>query len=131
MAQLQHKVPARQRQALYCQGPHLRRDGLVHRADALQAHLADLLEGVALLAGTVDVLGIVVPAAVPRLYPGVFGDGECDVRLQGQQAPVQVRKGDDLVAGEKAAVLLIQAVLLKPAHVVLAEARLLKQQPHL
>ena len=30
---------------------------------------------------------------------GVFGDGECHVRLQGQQPPVQIREGDDLIAG--------------------------------
>jgi len=29
------------------------------------------------------------------------GDGESHVRLQRQQPPVQVRKGDDLLAGRK------------------------------
>jgi hypothetical protein len=40
-----------------------------------------------------------------------------------QQPPVQVRKGDDLLGRQKAAVGLIQAVLLKPAHMILAAAR--------
>ena len=131
MAQPQHKVPARQRQALNRQRHRLGRDGAVHRADALQAHLADLPEGVALLAGAVDILGVVVAPAAALLHLGVLGDGEGHVGLQRQQPPVQVREGNDLVTGKKPAVLLVQSVLLKPAHVVLPEARAFKQQPRL
>ena len=131
VAHFQHEVPLRQGQAPQGQGHHLGRGSGVHGADALQAHLADLPEGVALLAGAVDVLLVVIPAAAPRLHLGVLGDGEGHIRLQRQQAAVQVREGDDLLAGEKAAVLLIQAVFLKPAHMVFLKALPLIQQPQL
>ena len=131
VADLQHEVPLRQGQTPQGQGHHLGRGSGVHGADALQAHLADLPEGVALLAGAVDVLLVVIAAAAAGRHLGVLGDGEGHVRLQRQQAAVQVRKGDDLLTGQKAAVLLIQAVLLEPAHVVFAEALLLIQQPQL
>ena len=129
VADLQHRVPLRQGQAPQGQGHHLGGGRPVHGADALQAHLPDLPEGAALPAGAVDVLRVVEAAARPRLHRGVLGDGEGHVRLQGQQPPVQVREGDDLLTGQEAAVLLVEAVLLEPAHVVVAEARPLVQQP--
>ncbi|SCJ08302.1 Uncharacterised protein [uncultured Blautia sp.] len=85
----------------------------------------------ALLAGAVDVFLIVVPAAAAGPHLGILGDGEGHVRLQRQQPPVQVRKGDDLLAGKKTAVLLIETVFLEPTHVVFAEALLFIQQPQL
>ena len=131
MAQLQHKVPLRQRQAGDRQGNHLSRCILLQAADALQAHLVDLLEGVALLAGTVYIFQIIEPSAAPLLHLGIFRDGERHVRLEGHEAPVQIRKGEDLLVGEKAAVLLIESVFLKPAHVVVAETSALIQLPQL
>ena len=121
VADLQHEVPLRQGQALQGQGHSLGGGIIVHGADALQAHLADLPEGVALLAGAVDVLHVIVASAAAGLHLGVLGDGEGHIRLEGQQPPVQVREGDDLLAGEKPAVLLIEPVLLEAAHVVLGK----------
>lgn len=131
VADLQHEVPPGQGQAPQGQGHHLGRSGIIHGTDALQAHLTDLPEGMALLAGAVDVFLIVVPAAAAGPHLGILGDGEGHVRLQRQQPPVQVRKGDDLLAGKKTAVLLIETVFLEPTHVVFAEALLFIQQPQL
>ena len=129
MAGLQHEVPARQSQALSRQGHRLGGNGVVHPAHTLQPHLADLLKGMALLAGAIDVLRVVKPPAAPLLKLGVLGDGERHIRLQRQQPPIQISKGNNLFRGQKPAVLLVEAVFLEAAHAVLPEARLLIQQP--
>ena len=85
VADLQHEVPLCQGQAPQRQGHRLSGGGVVHGADALQAHLADLPEGVALLAGAVDVLHIIVASAAALLHLGVLGDGEGHIGLEGQQ----------------------------------------------
>ena len=85
----------------------------------------------AFLTGTVDVFRIVKASAVFRLNPGVFGNRKGNVRLQRQQTAVQVGKGDDLLAGQKPPVLLVETVFLKPAHAVLPESRPFVQQPQL
>ena len=131
MAQLQHIVPPGDGKALNGQRDRLRRHGVIHRTDALQPHLTDLPEGVALLTGAIHIFQIIEVAAAALLHLSVLGNGQRYIRLQSQQPAVQIREGDDLLAGEEAAVFPIQAVFLEPPHVVLAEARLLIQQPQL
>ena len=94
-----------------------------HRTQHLKAHLADLFKGVALGGRAVDVLVIVVAQGLAGGGLRRLGNGEGHVRLEGQQTAIQIGKGDDLLGRQKAAVLLIQAVLLKPAHMILAAAR--------
>lgn len=131
VAQLQHIVPPGDGKALNGQRDRLRRHGVIHRTDAFQPHLTDLPEGVALLTGAIHIFQIIEAAAAALLHLSVLGNGQRYIRLQSQQPPVQIREGDDLLAGEEAAVFPIQAVFLEPPHVVLAEARLLIQQPQL
>ena len=114
-------------QAGQCQAQHLSLGGFVHLAHALQAHLVDGLEGVALAAGTADFLIIIKAFALAGGGLGCLGDGQRHVRLDGPQFAVQVGKGDDLRVRQKALVLLIQGVLLKPGGAVFAIAALLVQ----
>ena len=129
MAQLQHPGRAQLFQRS-CRQPdcllHLR---FAHGSQHLQAHLRDLLEGVALHRGAVDVLVVVVFQRLAGGGLGRLGNGEGHVRLERQQPSVQVGEGDDLFRRQKAPVLLIQTVFLKAAHVVFAAARRLIQCP--
>ena len=77
----------------------------------------------ALRRGAVDVLTVIEPFGLPRRRLGALGNREGDVRLQSQQAAVQIGKGDDLPRGQKCLVLLVQGVFFKLAHMVLAAAR--------
>ena len=52
----QNRFPTGEGQALQGQRDGLGGDGIVYRADALQAHLPDFPEGMTFLAGAVDVL---------------------------------------------------------------------------
>ena len=109
-------------------------DGLLdlcfaHGSQHLKAHLGDLLEGVALCRGAVDVLVVVIFQRLTGCGLGRLGDGKGHVRLERQQPPVQVREGDDLFRRQKAAVFLIQPILLEAAHVVFAAPRRLVQRP--
>ena len=72
---------------------------------------------------------VVVAQRLARGGLGRLGDGEGHVRLEGQQPPVQIGEGDDLLRRKKAAVLLIQPVLLEAAHVIFAAARRFVQRP--
>ena len=87
------------------------------------------LEGVAFCRGAVDIFVIVVAQCLARRGLRRLGNGEGHVRFQCQQPPVQIGEGDDLLRREEAAVLLIQPVLLEPAHVIFAAARRLIQCP--
>ena len=131
VARLQGEGPPGQGQALQGQRNRLGRDAVIHRADTLQTDLADFLEGVAFLAGAVYIFRVIVATAALRLHLGVFGDGEGDIRLEGQQAAVQICKGDDLLTRQETAVFLVEAVLLKAAHMVLPEPRAFIQHPQL
>ena len=83
------------------------------------------------MAGTVHIFQIVEPAAAPLLHLGVLCDGERHVRLEGHEAPVQIREGEDLLVREKAAVLLVEPIFFKAAHVIVAETGALIQLPQL
>ena len=122
VADFQHPLGAQCIQRLCRQTHSLLHLGFAHFADDLKAHLADFLEGMALSRGTVDIFVVVVAQGLAGGGLGRLGNGQGHVRLEGQQTAVQVGEGDDLLRRQKAAVLLIQAVLLKAAHVVLAAA---------
>ena len=77
----------------------------------------------ALQTGPVDVFHIVILGAAPVNGLGIFGNGQRHIRLQSQQPSVQICESDDLLGGQEVQVLLIQAVLLKPAHTILAVTR--------
>ena len=129
VAHFQHPVGAQLPQRL-CRKTHgLLHFRFAHTAQKFQTHLADLLEGVALCRGAVDVFVVVVAQRLAGGGLRRFGNGEGHVRLESQQTAVQVGEGDDLFRRKKAAVGLIQAVLLKPAHVVLAAPCGLVQRP--
>ena len=123
VADFQHPFSTQRVQRLCRQTHGLLHLSFAHPADDLKAHLADFLEGMALSRGAVDVLVVVVAQGLAGGGLGRFGNGKGHVRLEGQQTAVQVGEGDDLLGRQKAAVLLIQAVLLKAAHMVLAAAR--------
>ena len=91
----------------------LGRSGIIHGTDALQAHLADLREGVAFPAGAADLLCIIILFAFPGGGLGVLGDRKRYVRLDGAQLAVQVGKGNDLGIRKKAFILLIERIFLK------------------
>ena len=129
VADFQHPRGPQLGQALRCQPDRLLHLCFPHRAQHLKAHLGDLLEGVALCRGAVDVFVVVVAQRLAGGGLRRFGNGEGHVRLESQQTAVQVGEGDDLFRRKKAAVGLIQAVLLKPAHVVLAAPCGLVQRP--
>ena len=122
VADFQHPLCAQRRQRLRRQTHRLLHLGFAHSAQQFQTHLGDLLKGVALGRGAVDVLVVVVPQRLARHGLRRFGDGQGHIRFECQQTTVQIGKGDDLLRRQKAAVLLIQAVLLEPSHVVLAAA---------
>ena len=127
VADFQHGGHIQRGQAGQRQAQHLGLDGLVHLAHALQPHLMDGLEGVAFAAGAADFLIIIKAFAFAGGGLGRFGDGQRHVRLDGTQLAVQVGKGDDLRVRQKALILLIQGVFLKPGSAVLAVAALLIQ----
>ena len=129
MAHFQHPRSAQLLEGLCCQRYRLPHLSFAHIAQHLEAHLADLLEGVALRRGAVDIFVIVVAQCLARRGLRRLGNGEGHVRFQCQQPPVQIGEGDDLLRREEAAVLLIQPVLLEPAHVIFAAARRLIQRP--
>ena len=122
VADFQHPLCAQRRQRLRRQTHRLLHLSLAHSAQHLQTHLGDLFKGVAFGGGAVDVLVVVVPQRLARRGLRRLGDGQSHVRLERQQTAVEVGKGDDLLRRQKAAVLLIQTVLLEPSHVVLAAA---------
>ena len=122
VADFQHPLCAQRRQRLRRQTHHLLHLGFAHSAQQLQPHLGDLFKGVAFSGGAVDVFVVVVPQCLARRGLRRLGDGQGHIRLERQQTAVQIGKGDDLLRRQKAAVLLIQAVLLEPPHVVLAAA---------
>ena len=122
MADLQHPLCAQRRQRLRRQTHRLLHLGFAHSTQQFQTHLGDLFKGVAFGRGAVDVLVVVVSQRLARGGLRRLGDGQGHVRLERQQTAVQIGKGDDLLRRQKAAVLLIQAVLLEPSHVVLAAA---------
>ena len=129
VAHFQHPRPAQLLEGLCRQRHRLPHLSFAHIAQHLKAHLADLLEGVAFCRGAVDIFVIVVAQCLARRGLRRLGNGEGHVRFQCQQPPVQIGKGDDLLRREEAAVLLIQPVLLEPAHVIFAAARRLIQRP--
>ena len=122
VADFQHPLCAQRRQRLRRQTHRLLHLSLAHSAQHLQTHLGDLFKGVAFGRGAVDVLVVVVPQRLARRGLRRLGDGQGHIRLERQQTAIQIGKGDDLLRRQKAAVLLIQAVLLEPSHVVLAAA---------
>ena len=127
VADFQHGGHIQRGQALQGQPHH---GGLlvgVHRAHALQSHLVDGLEGVALAAGAADLLIIIKALALPCRGLGRLGDGQRYVGLDGPQLAVQVGEGDDLCVRQKALILLIQGVFLKAGRAVFAVASLLIQ----
>ena len=105
---------------LLCEGAH-----------ALQTHLVDLHEGVALPAGAVDLFVIIIFFTLSGGRLDIFGDGQGHIGLEGQQPSVQIGKGQHLLGGEKASVVLIQAVLFKAAHVIFAVTGPFGQGPQL
>ena len=123
MAHFQHPIGPQRIQRPRRQTHRLLHLCFAHRTQHLKAHLADLFKGVALGGRAVDVLVIVVAQGLAGGGLRRLGNGEGHVRLEGQQTAIQISKGDDLLGRQKAAVLLIQAVLLKPAHMILAAAR--------
>ena len=123
MADLQHPGLAHLLQRPGRQADRLLDFQLFHLAQQFKAHLGDFLERVALRRGAVDVLVVIIFQRFARGGLCRLGNGKGHVRLEGQQAAIQVGKRDDLLRGEETAVLLIQAILLKPAHVVFAAAR--------
>ena len=129
MAHFQHPFGAQLPQRLRRQTHSLLHFRFAHLAQHFQTHLGDFLEGVALGRGAVDIFMIIVPQGLAGGGLRRLGDGEGHIRLERQQAAVQIGKGDDLLRRKKTAVFLIQAVFLKPAHVVLAAARRLVQCP--
>ena len=129
VADFQHPRGPQLGQALRCQPDRLLHLCFPHRAQHLKAHLGDLLEGVALCRGAVDVLMVVIPQGLAGGGLGRLGNGQGHVRLERQQTAIQVGEGDDLLRGQKAPVLLIKPVLLKTAHVIFAAARRLIQRP--
>ena len=84
VAHFQNEIPVQQLQALNGQAHRLGGHGVIHRADALQAHLVDLFKGVAFLARAVDVFRVIEPSAAARLHLGILGNGKGHVRLEGQ-----------------------------------------------
>ena len=127
VADFQHGGHIQRGQALQGQPHH---GGLlvgVHRAHALQSHLVDGLEGVALAAGAADLLIIIKALALPCCGLGRLGDGQRYVGLDGPQLAVQVGEGDDLCVRQKALILLIQGVFLKAGRAIFAVAGLLIQ----
>ena len=123
MAHFQHPLGPQRIQRPRRQTHRLLHLCFAHRTQHLKAHLADLFKGVALGGRAVDILVIVVAQGLAGGGLRRLGNGEGHVRLEGQQTAIQIGKGDDLLGRQKAAVLLIQAVLLKPAHMILAAAR--------
>ena len=122
MADLQHPARFQGFEGAGSQLHNLPHPGLVHCADVFQPHLGDLLEGMALGRGAVDVLAVIIFQGLALFGLGRLGDGEGHVRLEGQQAAVQVGEGDDLLRREETPVLLVEAVFLEPAHVVFTAA---------
>ena len=129
VAHFQHPFGTQLTQRLRRQTHGLLHFRFAHFAQHFQTHLGDFLKGVALGRGAVDIFMIIVPQCLAGGGLCRLGDGEGHVRLERQQAAVQIGKGDDLLRRKEAAVFLIQAVFLKPAHVVLAAARRLVQRP--
>ena len=129
VAHFQHPFGTQLTQRLRRQTHGLLHFRFAHFAQHFQTHLGDFLKGVALGRGAVDIFMIIVPQCLAGGGLCRLGDGEGHVRLERQQAAVQISKGDDLLRRKEAAVFLIQAVFLKPAHVVLAAARRLVQRP--
>ena len=129
MAHFQHPFGAQLTQRLHHQPDGLLHFGFAHPAQHFQAHLGNLLEGVALGGGTIDVFVVVVTQGLAGGGMGRLGDGQGHVRLEGQQAAIQVGEGDDLLRRQETAILLVQAVLFKAAHVVFAAACRLVQCP--
>ena len=129
MADLQHPRAAQQPQRLRRQTnglPHLR---LADAAQHLQPHLGDLLKGMALCRRAVDIFVVIVPERLPLGGLRRLCDGEGHIRLESQQPPIQIGEGDDLLRRQKTPIFLIEAVFLKPTHVVLAAPRILVQCP--
>ena len=127
VADFQHGGHIQRGQALQGQPHH---GGLlvgVHRAHALQSHLVDGLEGVALAAGAADLFIIIEALALPCRGLSRLGNGQRYVGLDGPQLAVQVGEGDDLCVRQKALILLIQGVFLKAGCAVFAVAGLLIQ----
>ena len=103
--------------------------GLPHPAQELDAHLGDLLKSAALGRGAVDVLTVIKALCLAGGGLGALGDGQGDVRFEGQQPPVQIGEGDDLPRRQEALVFLIEGVFFKLAHVILAAPCPLVQGP--
>ena len=129
VADFQHRGYLQRCQTLQRQPDHLRLGRRIHRAHALQAHLVDGLEGVALPAGTADLFIIIEALALPRRRLGRLGNGQRHVRLDGPQLAVQVGEGHHLGIGQKPLILLVEGVLLKPGTAILAIACPLVQSP--
>ena len=122
MADFQHGGYIQCGQALQGQPHH---GGLlvgIYCAHALQTHLVDGLEGVALAAGAADFFIIIKALALPRCGLGRLGDGQRHIGLDGAQLAVQVSEGDDLGIRQEALILLVESVFLKPGCAVLAVA---------
>ena len=113
MADFQHGGNFQAGQAFQRKAHNLGLFGSANRTDALQAHLADLREGVAFPAGAADLLCIIILFAFPGGGLGVLGDRKRYVRLDGAQLAVQVGKGNDLGIRKKAFILLIERIFLK------------------
>ena len=107
----------------------LARLSLPRPSDELHPHLGDLFERMAFGRGAVDVFAVIKALGLARGGLGALGNGQGDVRLQGQQPPVQVGEGDDLPRRQETLVFLIEGVFFKLAHVVLAAARRLVKGP--
>ena len=96
VADLQHGGHLQRRQTLQRQPHHLRLLGVIHRAHALQTHLVDGLEGVALPAGPADLFIIIITLALAGRGLGVLRNGQRHIRLDGPQLAVQIGEGHHL-----------------------------------
>ena len=131
VGQFQPKFGATQGQSVQCQPQLIPNILLGKGAHALQTHLVDLHKGVAFPTGTVDLFVVVVLFALTGGGLDVFGDGQGHIGLEGQQTAVQIGEGQNLLGGQKATVLLVQAIFLETAHVIFAVACLFGQGPQL
>ena len=109
---IQHPAATQQRKTSGCQQHHLGDFIFSQIAHAFQSRLEDLP------VIPVDILLVVDLLHNPGLLRGVLHNGQCHVRLQGQQPSAAVGEGNDLIRHQKILIPHIQIIFFKPAHFI-------------
>ena len=122
MGNIHNKAGRERGKAVERQGKHFAHGVKADLPDVFKPHLRDLPEGTRIACRTVYRLAVTKALRQGHAFLHAAHDGKRDVRLEREQLPAEVVKGEDMLLLQKTAVLCVKIVFFKLAHAELAVA---------